>query len=261
MFAKPNRAYLEAMRRHPLFWLPNALTLMRCVLGVVVAYIIFMVAGKEASLLEIVSSPRVDMETRLIHQEMISNFRTFWGHVAFVIFALSAITDFFDGFLARRWGVESKFGRLLDPIADKIFVGVPLLTLAWTSGWPWPIALPVLVIVGRDVLITVLRFIGLGADAMKVNFVAKMKTFIEMILIAVFLLLMALAETPDPFLSNYLSIWTVVLWATASLSAYTGVVYIAGIIFLRFKKPEAEDNTHAPGAETTVQDTFNTDTN
>ena len=72
---------------------------------------------------------------------------------------------------------------------------------------------------------------------------------------------MALAETPDPFLSNYLSVWTVVLWATAALSAYTGVVYIAGIIFLQFRKSAPQENGPEINDETTEQETFNTDTN
>ena len=215
MFAKPNRAYLEAMRRHPLFWLPNALTLMRCVLGVVVAYIIFMVAGKEASLLEIVSSQRVDMETRLIHQEMISNFRTFWGHVAFVIFALSAVTDFFDGFLARRWGVESKFGRLLDPIADKFTVNLPLLAIAWAAGWALPIMIPVIVIIVRDALITGLRFAGLGASSMAVSAIAKVKTMLEMVLVAVFLAIMAMLSPFSVWTDGILTTWLFGLWGVA----------------------------------------------
>ena len=99
------------MRKHPLFWLPNALTIIRCGLGVAVAMIIVAIAQKEASLISVVQDVSLGPQMRMVHQDMIADYRMFWGGVAFVIFVIAAVSDFLDGFLARRWRIESTLGR------------------------------------------------------------------------------------------------------------------------------------------------------
>lgn len=222
------------MRKHPLFWLPNLLTIARCFMAVGVAWLIFMIAEKETSLISLVQSASVDAQTRAVHQDMISDYRTFWGGMALLLFLASAITDFLDGFLARLWNVESRFGRLLDPIADKLAVGFPLLVIAGISNWALPIALPVFAIIFRDLLITFLRFAGLGAGRMAVKFIAKLKTFLEMVLIVVFLSLLAFIKSGNANLSHYLTLWTICLWGVAAVSVYTGTIYLVGL----FGKPK-----------------------
>lgn len=228
------------MHTHPLFWLPNALTVFRCVLAIFVAWILLQVAQKEASVLAVMNAPEVAFDTRFMHQDVISDYRKFWGHIAFLVFAVSAITDFLDGYLARKWNVTSRFGRLLDPIADKIFVGLPLLVLAAASDWPLPLTLPVLVIVFRDISITLLRFAGLSAGTMSVSFLAKLKTFTEMIVIAALLLVMALTETSNPLFTLSLKVWTVCLWVTAAFSLYTGIQYIIGVFLASSQSRKTE---------------------
>ena len=225
------------MKKHPLFWLPNLMTVIRCGLSVVVAWIILLIAQKEASLIDVISSPGVGRDTIELHRGMIGDFRMFWGSLGFMVFVLAAITDFLDGYLARLWNVESRFGRLLDPIADKLSVGLPLLAIAAVSGWAAPLTAPVLVIIFRDVLITCLRFVGLGAGRMAVRFMAKLKTFLEMILIAAFLLLLAYVSSSDPNIGNYLTLWMIGLWGVAVISLYTGLVYVSGL----FRKPPKTD--------------------
>ena len=215
------------MTRHPLFWLPNVLTVARCAMGAGVAALVYVIARHEMALL---GSAVFDNDMRVFHLTLASDFRTFWGGIAFLVFCIAAVTDFLDGYLARRWEVESRFGRLLDPIADKVIVGLPLLVLAGMAGWPLAIALPVFAIIFRDVLITCLRFAGLGANVMSVKFIAKLKTFIEMILIAALLLIMALADSDAPLLPSYLTLWTITLWGTAALSVYTGLRYLIGLV-------------------------------
>ena len=229
------------MRKHPLFWLPNALTIIRCGLGVAVAMIIVAIAQKEASMISVVQDVSLGPQMRMVHQDMIADYRMFWGGVAFVIFVIAAVSDFLDGFLARRWRIESTLGRLLDPIADKITVGLPLLAIAAVSGWSLPLAAPAIAIVFRDVFITVLRFAGLGASRMAVSMAAKTKTFLEMIVIALFLVLLALVKPTSALFAGFATIWIVLLWVTALLSVYTGLQYLLGL--MRPAPPEPQPQT------------------
>ena len=77
--------------------------------------------------------------------------------LALALFVSAAVTDFFDGYLARLWKQESKFGAMLDPIADKAMVVIALVIITGYSGMnPWLI-LPVTIILFREVFISGLR--------------------------------------------------------------------------------------------------------
>lgn len=105
---------------------------------------------------------------------------------ALVLFVSAAITDFFDGYLARAWHQESKFGAMLDPIADKAMVTIALLVITGFSGMnPW-ILVPATMILFREVFVSGLReFLGSTAGLLKVTKLAKWKTFAQMVAIAV----------------------------------------------------------------------------
>ncbi len=105
---------------------------------------------------------------------------------ALVLFVLAAITDWFDGYLARLWKQESRFGAMLDPIADKAMVVIALLVVTGFSGMnPW-ILLPATVILFREVFVSGLReFLGASAGTLKVTRLAKWKTTAQMIALAV----------------------------------------------------------------------------
>jgi len=110
---------------------------------------------------------------------------------ALILFVSAAITDWFDGYLARAWKQETKLGAMLDPIADKAMVVIALLTLvalnsdARTGMNPW-ILLPATVIVFREVFVSGLReFLGDTAGTLKVTNLAKWKTTAQMVAIAV----------------------------------------------------------------------------
>ena len=80
-----------------------------------------------------------------------------WRWTALVIFALAAITDFLDGYLARLWSLQSSLGRMLDPIADKLIVAAVLLMLA-TDGTIYGSHLwASLIILSREILVSGLR--------------------------------------------------------------------------------------------------------
>lgn len=211
------------MQKHPLFWLPNVLTMARCLMSVFIAGTIVKIVLHQSAMPADIPLPPEAVQA---HMDVSMQYRQYWASIGFVVFALAAVTDFLDGHLARKWNAESRFGRLLDPIADKLVVGLPLLAIAWASGWVLPIALPVLVIVMRDALITLLRFVGLGASSMAVSFIAKFKTFLEMILVALFLAAMAMINAFTPLSEALLTIWTYGLWGVAILSAWTGLSYL-----------------------------------
>ena len=111
---------------------------------------------------------------------------------ALILFVGAAVTDYFDGYLARLWKQESKFGAMLDPIADKAMVVIALVLIAGLSGVnqpdgmdPW-ILLPATVIIFREVFVSGLReFLGDTAGTLKVTPLAKWKTTAQMVAIGI----------------------------------------------------------------------------
>ena len=110
---------------------------------------------------------------------------------ALVLFVSAAITDFLDGYLARLWKQETKFGAMLDPIADKAMVIIALVVIVGLStadklvmdAW---ILLPATIILFREVFVSGLReFLGDSAGTLKVTNLAKYKTTVQMVAIAV----------------------------------------------------------------------------
>ncbi|MGB3176306.1 MAG: CDP-diacylglycerol--glycerol-3-phosphate 3-phosphatidyltransferase [Albidovulum sp.] len=108
---------------------------------------------------------------------------------ALALFVTAAITDYFDGYLARAWKQESKFGAMLDPIADKAMVVIAIMVITGYSGMnPWLI-LPAAVILFREVFVSGLReYLGSRASLLKVTNLAKWKTTAQMVAIAVLFL-------------------------------------------------------------------------
>jgi len=106
--------------------------------------------------------------------------------LALALFVGAAITDYFDGYLARLWKQESKFGAMLDPIADKAMVVIALVVITGFSGMnPW-ILLPATLIIFREVFVRGLReFLGATAKLLAVTKLAKWKTTAQMVAIAV----------------------------------------------------------------------------
>jgi CDP-diacylglycerol--glycerol-3-phosphate 3-phosphatidyltransferase len=110
---------------------------------------------------------------------------------ALILFIGAALTDWIDGHLARSWKQESKFGAMLDPIADKAMVIIALCVITGLSSFgrdvmdPW-ILLPAAVILFREVFVSGLReFLGTTAGLLKVTKLAKWKTTAQMVAISV----------------------------------------------------------------------------
>ncbi len=208
-----------------LHWLPNALTLMRCFLAITVAVIIVMVVQNELFLLQ---DRGYDMPAgmRLAHLEAAQDFRRLWGGIALGVFTIASATDYLDGYLARRWKAESRFGRLLDPVADKLAVGLPLLAIVLAAELQLFVLVPVVLIIFRDLLITILRFSGKPTVAIRVSVLAKWKTAFEMLTVFLFLFLMAVIGWQSTSLEIWLDVWLCALWISAALSVYTGTQYL-----------------------------------
>ena len=160
---------------------------------------------------------------------------------ALTLFMLAAVTDWFDGYLARAWNQQSRFGAAMDPIADKAMVVIALVVITGYSGMnPWLI-LPVTVILFREIFVSGLReSLGENASKLAVTKVAKWKTTTQMVAISVLFLGTGLAyvengrpplvgEVVLPGELTWSSVATglglILIWIAAGLTAYTGFDY------------------------------------
>jgi cardiolipin synthase len=197
-----------------MFALPNALTILRIVLVPVFA-IAFVMPGEAARL------------------------------VAFGIFVIAGVSDWLDGFAARKLKAGSDFGRMLDPIADKVLVAVALMMLVaegtFTQVKPNGMLsllklVPALIILAREILVSGLReFLAGTRVSVPVTNVAKFKTAVQMIAIGA-MILTPLADVFVPGIPSitYAAIAYLLLWVAAALTVYTGVIYFrSGMAHLR----------------------------
>jgi len=147
--------------------------------------------------------------------------------IALGIYVVAAITDFFDGYLARRWHQQSSLGRMLDPIADKVLVAIVLLVLCGDQilrgGHVWA----AIIILAREVLVSGLReYLGQLSVSVPVTQIAKWKTAVQMVAIG----LLIAGPAGDMMITGITVIGIAGLWIAAALTLYTGYDYFrAGI--------------------------------
>ena len=189
-----------------MFALPNALTILRILL-VPVFVVAFVIPGPGARF------------------------------VAVAVFALAGISDWLDGFAARKLKAGSDFGRMLDPIADKVLVGVALMMLVAEGTFnredavPGTLSLlrlvPALIILSREILVSGLREYLAGTRvSVPVTNIAKFKTAVQMLAIGAMLMTpLANHYFPDMPAKSYSAVAYVLLWIAAALTVYTGVIY------------------------------------
>jgi cardiolipin synthase len=189
-----------------MFALPNALTILRIILVPVFA-IAYVLPGDAARI------------------------------IAFVVFLIAGVSDWLDGFAARKLKAGSDFGRMLDPIADKVLVGVALMMLVAegtftrynvnTGALSLMRLVPALIILSREILVSGLReFLAGIRVSVPVTAIAKFKTAVQMIAIGA-MILTPLADTFIPGVPalTYAAIAYGLLWIAAALTVYTGVIY------------------------------------
>jgi CDP-diacylglycerol--glycerol-3-phosphate 3-phosphatidyltransferase len=216
-------------------WLPNALTALRLVIAV-----LFFVQ------LAVWSYPIRD----LLVDPKVTPKEPVWRYlIAAVLFGLAALTDALDGPLARRWQVVSKFGRVMDPFADKVLVVGAFVMLAGpqfaferpdgshfqVSGvTPWM----VVVILGRELLVTSIRAV---AEEDGVDFSAgwsgKAKMILQACVIPFILILLGITEVREGYV--WRRVIDVAVWVTVIVTVISGVPYVVkGLGMARGKREQ-----------------------
>lgn len=154
----------------------------------------------------------------------------FWNWAAFGIFAYAGVTDFFDGWLARRTNQISSLGRFLDPIADKLLVAAILMMLAAFHRMSAITYLPAVVILCREFLVSGLReFLAETKVSVPVSRLAKWKTTLQILAIG-----FLIVGDAAPHWIPSRAIGEVGLWIAAALTLVTGYDYLqAGAPHLR----------------------------
>ncbi len=141
---------------------------------------------------------------------------------ALIVFILAAVTDFFDGYLARAWSQQSSLGRMLDPIADKLLVAVCLLMLAADDEISGVHLWAAIIILSREILVSGLReFLAELRVSLPVTRVAKYKTTLQLVAIG-----FLIAPPRGVSLIDTQIIGLGLLWAAALLTLYTGYDYM-----------------------------------
>ena len=146
-----------------------------------------------------------------------------WSYMASAaIFLVAAVTDWFDGFLARKLNQSTPFGAFLDPVADKLMVAIALCLLIERMH-AWYFTLPALVIIGREIVISALRewMAELGARAnVAVSYIGKIKTMLQMLAILAFLAIDIKDASPMLYLAY------VMMYVSAVLTIWSMAIYL-----------------------------------
>ncbi len=178
--------------------LPNALTVMRILLVPVFVWLVLRFGGDDTA--------------------------SRW--YAFLVFAVAIITDRIDGDLARAKGLVTDFGKVADPIADKALTGAGFITLSMIGQIPWWITV---LILAREVGITLMRFFVIRHGVMPASRGGKIKTFLQALAIGLFV--MPLASLPLEIVWRGLA-W-VILVAALVVTIATAVDYVIKATTLR----------------------------
>ena len=150
----------------------------------------------------------------------------YFGWIAFFLFCLASITDYFDGYIARLRNEITNFGTFLDPIADKLLVAAVILILTSKGvikDWD---TVPALIILLREITVSGLREYLAGIKvSIPVSRIAKLKTFLQLSALAILILS---ESTVDLTLILYLG--KIFLWLAGILTLYTAYDYVKGSI-------------------------------
>ena len=142
---------------------------------------------------------------------------------ALFLYILSSVTDFFDGWLARKYEVVSGFGTFLDPISDKVFVAALLVALTAIDRLDGVWILPTLIILAREFLVSGMReFLGPKNIKLPVSAAAKWKTTLQMIALG----FLVIGPYGDIIIPHTTLIGQITLSVAAILTIWTGWIYL-----------------------------------
>jgi CDP-diacylglycerol--glycerol-3-phosphate 3-phosphatidyltransferase len=151
-----------------------------------------------------------------------------WRVMAWAVFALASVTDRIDGELARRRGLVTNFGVIADPIADKALIGAALIGLSLLDELPWWITVVILV---REVAVTLLRFFVIRHGVMPASRGGKAKTLLQAV--AIGLLVLPLGGILE-------DLAMLIMYAAVVVTVVTGADYVQRALRLRRTSPRAE---------------------
>lgn len=176
---------------------PNQLTIIRIILTPV--FIFYMLKNDQSSLL-----------------------------IASIVFFVASLTDWYDGYIARRFHQTSRWGQFMDPLADKILVSSALAVFAWLDYIYWWMVILVII---RDLLITLLRSFAIYIGKPIITSVlAKWKTFLQMGFVFALIIYLNIPGLPELKLS--LQEQPYFIWTTISFSVVVILTTLSGIIYL-----------------------------
>jgi CDP-diacylglycerol---glycerol-3-phosphate 3-phosphatidyltransferase len=156
---------------------------------------------------------------------------TAWRVAAFVAFGTASVTDLLDGRVARSRGLITDFGKIADPIADKALTGASLVTLSYLGWLPWWVTI---VILAREVAVTVLRFWVIRYGVIAASRGGKLKTLLQVVAISLYML---------PGIPQWLR--AVVMAAAVLVTVVTGADYVIRAVRLR-RRPISGQARQAP---------------
>ncbi|MFI3170210.1 MAG: CDP-diacylglycerol--glycerol-3-phosphate 3-phosphatidyltransferase [Faecalibacterium sp.] len=153
-----------------------------------------------------------------------AEYNSTWYLVACLVFAVAAITDFLDGYLARKWKMVTDFGKFLDPLADKLLTTVAFLYMM-RDGVCSPVV--VSIILAREFAVSGLRMVAASSPDGKViaaNIWGKMKTVLQMLTIIFYFFAAALAPADAIGLVQLVS--QILCWLVALVTFLSGAIYL-----------------------------------
>jgi cardiolipin synthase len=157
--------------------------------------------------------------------------------VTAALFTAAGLTDYLDGYLARTWDQVTRFGRFLDPVADKVMVAAAIFMMVAfgpLTGW---LVLPALVILCREIIVSGLREFLAGINVgVPVSRLAKWKTALQMVALG----LLLWGEAGQPYVPTIL-IGSWALWIAAILTLITGYDYLRAGLRHMLESPEPTD--------------------
>tara|TARA_B110001454_G_C12719816_1_gene434230 strand:+ start:1964 stop:2512 length:549 start_codon:yes stop_codon:yes gene_type:complete len=148
--------------------------------------------------------------------------------LAFIFFVTASLTDYFDGFFARKMSIESDFGKMLDPIADKLLIICTLIALMINETIVGISLIPAFIIISREIFISGLReYYSSKENKIKINvsFLGKLKTATQMLSLA--LLILSLAFGGNQF--NIFFFGIAILWFAMILTVISGYQYFTKV--------------------------------
>ncbi|MBC7517970.1 MAG: CDP-diacylglycerol--glycerol-3-phosphate 3-phosphatidyltransferase [Microbacteriaceae bacterium] len=148
---------------------------------------------------------------------------------AAVLFVVAIVTDSLDGMLARRQNLITDLGKILDPIADKVLVGAALVTLSVLGELPWWVTVVIMV---REVGITVFRFVVLRSRVIPASAGGKVKTVLQAVAISLYLFPLSAVFGPWILVAD-----AILMGAALIVTVATGVDYL--VKAFRFNRPSA----------------------